>query len=324
VLRKLVIAIVLLAAAGLAIAGVLLVIEDRTGSTDDRAKLRDQVATGGETRKRIATIASAGDIACPPGKEMTDDTCEQEATGDLLAGAELDAVLPLGDLQYEEGERSDFESSYDKSWGGVKDITRPVPGNHDYMTPGAEGYFDYFGEAAGEPGRGYYSYDIGRWHLIALNSNCDEVGGCDPGSEQERWLRDDLASHEARCTLAYWHHPRFSSGRHGNHDEFEPFWRSLYAAGADLVLSAHDHSYERFAPQTPAGKADRVRGIREFVVGTGGRNFYAFHSVEPNSEVQDNGTHGVLKLTLRPTTYEWEFVPEEGGSFTDSGSARCH
>jgi hypothetical protein len=322
-LRRLAIALVLLATAGSATAAVL-VIEDGTEGGGDGAGPLPHGPGGGEERSRLATIAAAGDIACPPGAEMTEDTCEQAATGDLLEAAELDAVLPLGDLQYEEGELSDFESSYEKSWGRLKDVTRPVPGNHEYVTPGAEGYFDYFGDAAGEPGRGYYSYEIGSWHLIALNSNCDEVGGCDRGSEQERWLRDDLASHEARCTVAYLHHPRFSSGRHGNHDELEPFWRSLYAADADVVLSAHDHSYERFAPQTPGGKADRARGIRQFVVGTGGRNFYEFSSVEPNSEVHNNDTHGILKLTLRPRGYEWKFVPEEGGSFTDRGSGSCH
>jgi hypothetical protein len=321
-LRRIVIALVLLATAGSITAGVLAFTDDGNDTGGDAKEPPPLSQRPGGSR--VAVVAAAGDIACDEDDEPTEDECEQGDTANLLERSELSAVLPLGDLQYEDAELSDFEDSWDKTWGRLKDITRPAPGNHEYKTSDAEGYFDYFGDAAGERGKGYYSFDLGRWHLIALNSNCDEIGGCEPGSAQEKWLRDDLAAHKARCTLAYWHHPRFSSGRHGNHGETGPFWEALHDAGADLVLSGHDHSYERFAPQTPGGEPDQARGIREFVVGTGGKSFYEFPTVEPNSEVQNNDTHGILKLTLRPAGYDWQFVPEEGASFSDGGSGRCH
>jgi acid phosphatase type 7 len=206
---------------------------------------------------------------------------------------------------------------------------RPMPGNHEYDTRGAAGYFHYFGRAAGDPGKGYYSYDLGEWHIVALNSNCkeEEVGGCEASSQQVRWLKADLAANkDQRCTLAYMHHPRFSSGKeHGNIHYVKPLWEALYEAGADVVLSGHEHNYERFAPQTPAGRADPQRGIREFVVGTGGgKGHYPISEPIAISEVHNDETYGVLKLTLRPKSYEWRFVPEEGETFTDSGSARCH
>jgi hypothetical protein len=278
--------------------------------------------TGGK-QSTVARIAAAGDIACQADWQVTDSDCAQHATSQLLLAGDYDAILPLGDLQYEDATLADFEASYDKTWGRLKDISHPVPGNHEYKTDGASGYYDYFGASAGERGKGYYSYDLGRWHLIALNSNCSAVG-CEAGSEQERWLREDLARNQRSCVLAYWHHPRFSSGMHGSFAEFEPFWQALFEAGADLVLSGHDHTYERFAPQTPTGEPDAVSGIREFVVGTGGRGFYEFRTTERNSEVRSNDTHGVIELTLHPRSYDWKFVPEQGGSFTDSGSARCH
>jgi hypothetical protein len=319
-LRRIGLALVLLAVAASITAGVLAFTQD--GDDSGRDSTPPPVSENGGGKKSVAIVAAAGDIACDADEEVTDEECEQSSTADLLERSKLSAVLPLGDLQYEEGELSDFETSYDKTWGRMKDITRPAVGNHEYKTDSAEGYFDYFGEAAGERGKGYYSFDLGRWHLISLNSNCEEIG-CEPGSEQEKWLRDDLAANKTRCTLAYWHHPRFSSGRHGNADETTPFWQALYEARADLVLSAHDHSYERFAPQTPTGAPDRARGIREFVVGTGGKSFYEFPTTQPNSEVQNNDTHGILELTLRPAGYDWRFVPEAGASFSDSGSGRC-
>ena len=183
--------------------------------------------------------------------------------------------------------------------------------------------FTYFGPAAGERGRGWYSYDIGAWHLIALNSNCARVGGCGPGSAQERWLLADLAAHPARCTLAYWHHARFSSGGHRSDVADDGFWRALDAGGADLVVSAHDHDYERFAPQDPDGRADRGRGIRELVVGTGGKNLHRFGPVQANSQLRHTG-FGVLLLTLHARGYEWRFEPEPGGGTPDAGSGSCH
>ena len=208
----------------------------------------------------------------------------------------------------------------------MKPITHPAPGNHEYGTSGAAGYFSYFGAAAGPAGLGYYSYDIGTWHLISLNSNCGSVGGCNPGSPQETWLKADLAAHAGRCTLAYWHHPHFTSGPHGNDDGggTGAFWDDLYASGADVVLNGHDHDYERFGLQTPTGAPDPAHGIREFVVGTGGRSHYSFKSPQPNSEVRNQDTFGVLVLTLHPASYDWRFVPVAGKTFTDAGTTGCH
>jgi hypothetical protein len=281
-------------------------------------------------------IAAAGDIACDPGHSEfrnglgTSSRCRQKFTSDLLVGTGLSAVLPLGDIQYECGTLSEFTRSYALSWGRVKAITRPVPGNHEYGTPSgctpgrASGYFGYFGAAAGDPALGYYSYDLGAWHLVALNSNCSIVS-CSSSSAQARWLRQDLAAHPARCTLAYWHHPRFTSGSNApGSNSVLPLFQALYDHGADVVLSGHDHHYERFAPQDPNGSRNVARGIREWVVGTGGRNFHPLNSPRPNSEVRNNSTFGVLRLTLRPASYDWQFVPEAGKSFRDAGSQACH
>lgn len=277
-------------------------------------------------------IAAAGDIACDPaaaaynGGAGVKTQCRQRATSDLLLTIAPDAVLTLGDNQYSTGTYDQFMASYDPTWGRLKGITRPAVGNHEYGTAGAAGYFQYFGSAAGDPAKGYYSFDIGAWHVVALNSNCTVVD-CSAGSAQTQWLRADLAAHPAACTLAYWHHARFSSGPHGDESQsaaVAPLWQALYDAGADLVLNAHDHDYERFAPQTPAGAADAVRGLREFVVGTGGRSHYQVTTPIANSEVVDSTTFGVLALTLRATGYDWRFVPEAGATFTDSGSQTCH
>lgn len=204
-------------------------------------------------------IAAAGDIACDPASGSFNGglgvglECRQRATSDLLVGAGYEAVLGLGDLQYEDGAFSKFGASYDPSWGRVKAVTHPAPGNHEYLTAGAAGYYQYFGAAAGDPAKGYYSFDLAGWHLIALNSNCSAVGGCGAGSAQEQWLRADLAAHaSATCTLAYWHHPRFSSGEHESDSTYQALWQALYDANADLVLVGHDHDYERFAPQRRA------------------------------------------------------------------------
>ena len=275
-------------------------------------------------------IAAAGDIACDPDipafnrGEGTRGACRQNHTADLIAEEDVSAVLPLGDNQYDFGTLADYRRSYGPSWGRFLAKTYPVPGNHEYSTPQASGYFKFFGARAGNRARGYYSYDIGTWHLIALNSNCGAVGGCGRGSPQERWLRTDLAAHATLCTLAYWHHPRFSSGLHGDDTSYTAFWQALYAAGADVVLVGHDHDYERFAPQDPLGRSDAPRGIREFVVGTGGRSRYPFREPRPNSEVRNFGTYGVLMLTLHEDSYDWRFVPEAEKSFTDSGSTACH
>jgi acid phosphatase type 7 len=270
-------------------------------------------------------IGAAGDIACIPGSNPTSTSCQQAATGNALVAMNPTAVLPLGDNQYESGTLAEFQGSYDPTWGRLKNITRPIPGNHEYLTAGAAGYYSYFGAAAGDPAKGYYSFDVGAWHVIALNSECAQVGGCGAGSPQETWLRNDLAAHSNMCTLAYWHRPRFSSGTTvGSSTTFRPFWQALYNANADLVLAGHAHHYERFAPQNPDGTPDTVRGIRQFIVGTGGRNFQGLAAALPTTEVRNNNTFGVLKLSLHPTGYDWEFVRAAGGSFTDSGSDTCH
>jgi len=227
-------------------------------------------------------------------------------------------------LAYPDGTKENFEC-YDRTWGRQKTRTRPAPGNHEFHSNAATPYFDYFGSVAGAPGDGYYSYELGMWHIVVLNSECLDVGGCGPGSRQEKWLRADLAAHRVSCTLAYWHKPLFSSGgAHGNDPEVMPLWQALYDAGADVVIGGHDHNYERFALQNPQGEPDPAHGIREFVVGTGGKNLRPFGSTKPNSEVRDNEAFGVLRLTLRPKSYDWQFISQQGKAFTDSGTTACH
>lgn len=240
---------------------------------------------------------------------------------DVISGT----VIAIGDLAYDAGSPNDYAACYDPSWGRFKARTKPVPGNHDYYTPHARGYFNYFGSIAGDPTKGYYSYNLGAWHIIALNSNCDYIGGCKAGSPEEVWLRADLQAHPAACTLAYWHHPLFGSGEEGSAPAVKAFWQDLYNAGADVVVNGHNHDYERFAPQDPSGQADPVRGIREFVVGTGGGALQKFNGVLlDNSEMQNNTTFGVLKLVLHPTGYDWAFIPVDGQTFSDVGYQNCH
>ena len=269
-------------------------------------------------------LAVAGDVACPPAWSPSALRCQQMATSNLVTAMNPDAVLTLGDQQYETGTLDEYQHSYDPSWGRLLNRTFPVPGNHEYDS-GASGYYTYFGSRAGDPAKGYYSFDIGAWHVVALNSECSSVGGCGPGSPEESWLRADLAAHPAVCTLAYWHKPRFSSGaRHPSNSAFQPLWQALWDANAEIVLSGHAHHYERFRPQTPDGTADDLRGIRQFVVGTGGRNLSVLAASLPNTEVRQNTNFGVMKLVLHSTSYDWQFVPTAGGTFTDSGSRTCH
>ncbi|MBW3651484.1 MAG: metallophosphoesterase [Actinobacteria bacterium] len=260
-------------------------------------------------------LVAAGDIACKPGQPVTPAQCQMEATARVVESLAPTVVTPLGDLQYERGEASGFAQSYDPTWGRFKGITRPAPGNHEYAGGKARGYFGYFGPAAaGVDGRGWYSYDLGGWHIVALNSVCSAVGGCGEGSPQLAWLRADLESSKAECVLAYWHHARHSSGLHGSDAGYEAFWQVLSSAGADVVLSGHDHHYERFAP---------IAGIRQFVVGTGGRSLYPVPAPLPHSEARNTSTFGVLAVGLREDGYDWRFVPVAGASFTDEGSAGC-
>jgi acid phosphatase type 7 len=267
-------------------------------------------------------LVGAGDIASckePEGARATAKLVEK------IPGT----VFAAGDLAYEKGSAEEFKNCYDPTWGRFKDRTKPALGNHEYVNPTAQPYFDYWGAQAGPRGLGYYSYDLGAWHILVLNTNCNarRVGGCGSGSPEETWLKSDLAAHPKACILAYGHHALFSSGVfkwHAVHPELKELWADLYAAHADLVLAGHEHSYERFAPQDPEGQADREHGIREIVVGTGGRSHGLLGFATPNSEVRDWQTYGVLKLTLSPGKYMWEFIPEEGKDFRDSGSGTCH
>jgi acid phosphatase type 7 len=256
-------------------------------------------------------LVGAGDIAhCA---ERGD-----ERTARLL-GNIPGTVFTTGDNAYDSGTAGQFRNCYDPTWGRYKARTRPVPGNHDYETRGAAPYFRYFGAKAGPAGRGYYSYDLGAWHVVTLNSE----RGFGPGSAQQEWLGADLAANSGgACTLAYWHHPVFSSGEHGSDPRMAATWKKLDEAGVDVVLTGHEHSYERFAPQTHEGVAD-PNGIRQFVVGTGGRDLRPFRAIVANSEARNSRSHGVLKLTLHAASYEWEFVPVGNSTFRDSGSEAC-
>jgi len=262
------------------------------------------------------TLIAAGDIAyC--------GTPWDEATATLVETIP-GTVAALGDLAYENGTSAEFNACYQPSWGKFKARTRPAPGNHEYGTGSAAGYFAYWGAVAGDPAQGWYSYDLGGWHVVSLNSQCSFIGGCGVGSPQESWLRADLAAHRKPCTLAYWHHPLFSGGQVGNEPDMVPLWQALYENDADLVLAGHAHNYQRFAPQNALGVADPARGLREFVVGTGGHPTLHPVAAIANTEVVNNTTWGALKLTLRNSGYDWQFVPVAGATFTDSGSTSCH
>lgn len=246
--------------------------------------------------------------------------------GDDRTAALLDViegtVFTLGDNSQQEGTHQQFRECYGPSWGRHKARTRPAIGNHERLSGDAAGYFDYFGEAAGPWGRGYYSYEVGSWRIYALDSNCDLVGGCGVGSAQEQWLRAELAARPATCTLAIWHHPLFNSGDVGEHPETRDLWLALEEAGADIVLSGHDHHYERFARQDAQGRPSES-GMRQFIVGTGGGIFHGYGSRAANSKVYQGNTLGLLKLDLRPNSYTWDFVAAPGSWFGDRGWDAC-
>ncbi|MEO8252691.1 MAG: metallophosphoesterase [Chloroflexota bacterium] len=259
------------------------------------------------------TLVGAGDIA----------SCS--SSGDEATAALLDqiggAVFTTGDNAYERGTATEFQNCYEPSWGRHKADTHPIPGNHEWLTANAQGYRDYFG-FDGAPT--WYSYNQGAWHVVVLDSDCVQVAGCGIGSPQYAWLATDLTENTAVCTVAMWHHARFSSGKLGIDVLMSPIWRLLYDHDAELVLSGHDHDYERFAPQTANGQLDIARGLRQFVVGTGGVDHTQFARVLPNSEVRNADTFGVLKLTLRMDSYDWQFIPVAGSSFSDTGTGACH
>jgi len=276
-------------------------------------------------------IAAAADVACGPETAPSAETCRQFDTSERIIDLNPSLVILPGDIQYLQGRYEDFLRYYDVTWGRFKAITRPVPGNHEYqLHSDARGYFDYFNGIgvsdgpAGPRGQGFYSFDVGSWHVIALNSNCERVGGCGVDSTQWRWLRDDLRASRAACTLAFAHHPRFSSGRNGSSSGMQAFWQLLVDNGVELLVSGHDHSYERFAPMNASGAADSARGARQFVVGTGGFNLYEFRTALAASEVRIQGVFGVLKVVLHASAYEWEFLPIVGQAGRDAGVQACH
>ncbi len=266
-------------------------------------------------------IAAAGDIACDPASTARPPAnCDQAATANLVGSIDPVAVLTLGDTQYEDNSIAKFQAGYAPTWGKYLEKTFPTIGNHEYLTRNAAGYFSYFGTRAPST---YYSYDIGAWHFISLNSECSHVtGGCTAGGAQETWLNADLAAHSG-CVLAYWHEPRWSNGEHGNATQMATIWSDLVAAHADIVLSGHNHDYERYAPMDASGVAT-PGGVREFVVGTGGKNHYPITKPPLAAEqVSNDSTYGVLKLTLAPGSYAWQFIPVPGATFGDSGTGTC-
>src|SRR5262245_28291221 len=298
--------------------------EDRVATSQPRQATASQHAKD-KNEKQAAkpfVLVGAGDIAA----------CS------VLAGAEATAklieeipgtVFAAGDLAYELGTAQEFRDCYGTTWGRFKDRTKPTPGNHEYNSGGGAAYFAYWRGAAGTPEKSYYSFDLGNLHVIALNTNClaPGVGGCGVDSLQEKWLKKDLTEHTNSCLVAFGHHALYSSGvfrSHSVHPELRGLWRDLYEAHADLMLAGHEHSYERFAPQDPDGNADEQNGIREIVVGTGGRSHDPLGTALPHSEVKNFDTYGVLKLTLWPDRYQWEFIPVNADGFRDSGEGRCH
>lgn len=288
----------------------------------------DACFRGRSARSCGPVVAAAGDIACSPARDAfrggagTDTQCRMAATSDLMVGTNVSAVLVLGDAQYEKGEIENFRASYHPTWGRLLDKTLAVPGNHDLRNDG-EGFYEYFGPRAGRAGEGYHDVRIRDWHLIGLNSGCPSAGGCGEDSPQGLWLLERLSAERAPCTLAYWHAPRFSSGRHGDTEAVAPFFEILHRHGADLVLTGHDHNYERFAPMRPDGTV-ASDGIRQFVVGTGGKNLRDFKAGRPGSERASASAFGVLELALLPGEYVWLFVSTPDSDFTDLGTGTCH
>jgi hypothetical protein len=268
------------------------------------------------------TIYAAGDIADCSKTKAADSVAAKTAAliATQLASDKTAVVLTLGDHTYPVGLLSEFHDCYEKTWGQFKDRTHPAPGNHEYYTPEAAGYYGYFSEPNDPERRSYYSIDIGKWHVVSINSNLRDAAF----AAQLDWLKKDLAQHPAKCTLAYWHHPVFSSGGHGNNTFMKPVWKILEDADADVILSGHDHDYERFAPQNIDGQRDETHGMREFIVGTGGARLTPLLFGKVNSEVSNNNTFGVLKMVLKENSYEWEFLPVAGSSFADHGKGECH
>ena len=261
-------------------------------------------------------VVTVGDIACPPGSPPTATTCQQAATARLATSYHPRRVLALGDSQYDAGALRGYQNSYAHTWGALRSITKPVPGNHEYLTRGAAGYFAYFrNQQPGAPG--YYAFDLGSWRIYALNSNCDRIS-C---ARQNRWLERDMARNPRRCTAITMHHPRYSSGDHGSNSFLRPLWQTAQRHHTDLALAGHDHDYERFGRMDALGRPSRA-GITSFVVGTGGRGLRDFGDTVTGSVVRDNRTFGVLALRLGKAAFAWEYKTVDG-KVSDSGSRRC-
>ena len=285
------------------------------------------IESGGTTPTPTPTPTSTSTTAPPSGDPVLVGAGDiaTSGSGDTATTALLDTipgtVFTTGDNAYPNGTASDFSTYYEPTWGRHKARTRPVPGNHDYNTSGASAYYGYFGANAGTAGQGYYSYDLGNWHVVALNSEISMAAG----SAQEKWLRADLAASGKPCTVAYWHRQRWtSSSSHAPDPSTGPLVQALYDYNAEVILTGHNHQYERFAPQNPSGQLDTARGLRQFVAGMGGASLYGFGTIQPNSEARNNDTFGVLKLTLHANSYDWQFVPEAGKTYNDSGTGTCH
>ena len=264
-------------------------------------------------------VVVVGDLICNAAQEAraagSEAQCKSEETAALAKSLSPDAVLLVGDIQYERGTRDEYAEGYERSsWASLESITHAAVGNHEYSSPGAAPYFAALGDAAGPDRRGYYRVRVGDWDVFALNSNCRPAGGCDPGSAQERWLRAELEASDAACSLAFFHHPRWTSGLHGSDASIEPLWAALADHDVEVALAGHDHHYERFAPE---------RGVRQFVVGTGGRSLYPAFGAEKGTEVRNSQTFGVLELRLAAAAYSWKFHGIPGTTFTDTGRATC-
>ncbi len=355
VARQIVLAAIAFVATLVLVAGLLAVLGRSSPSAvgpSGSTKTSASASASGSARGSVSASAAGSGSAGPSGSTGASDSpgasgsgpTPSAATGDpVLVGAgdigDCDSpgdeqtaaqilqipgtVFTAGDNAYPDGSLTTFQECYSPTWGQFLDRTRPAPGNHDWETPKAAGYTAYFGTRATPDGATWYAYDLGAWHIVVLDSDCAKVSGCGPESAQGRWLAKDLAASKASCTLAIFHHPRWSSGEHGDDPTVDPFWRALYTAGVDVIVNGHDHDYERFAPQDPAGHADGAQGIRQFVVGTGGTALRDFTHLAPNSEFKAAVDHGVLRLVLHAGSYSWTFLPSKGG-FSDAGSTSCH
>ena len=329
--RSIALGVVAFAATIVLLAGFLGLLNRAPGSAADATATAPPSLGTGTATPSVGPSSSLGAVASGPSTDpvlvgagdIADCSLDKGAATATLLDGIAGTVFTAGDNAYPDGTAQQFTDCYDPTWGRHKARTRPAAGNHDWGTKDLAGYLGYFGAAAAPNGKSWYSYDLGAWHVIVLDSDCDQVGGCTATSPQGTWLTADLAATKARCTIAIWHHPRFSSGEHGNDADVGPFWKALYDAGADVVVDGHDHDYERFAPQDPDGRADDARGIRELVVGTGGAELRTFPTTRPNSIVRASVAHGVIRFTLHRSSYDWRFISTTG-EFSDSGAGACH